>query len=199
MGAQIHYSGRIAFGEPVPTIAIKSAIAELCRMGPLFSLTFTADGQALTGLVADASHTWGHTGEWAREQHLLHEVARREQRTLTAEATWVSVPGPFTGVLLVDTSDRFHYVLDDEPAEKHRQNLCDCYLPTACERCGDTSFLARDEDAPGRPALCVECHEEAGTSQAAEGHCCLDSCALSTEHDGLCRTPTACRLVPATT
>ncbi|MFD3422073.1 hypothetical protein [Streptomyces decoyicus] len=187
MGAQIRYSGRIAFGEPVPTIAIESEIAELRRMGPLFSLTFTPDSHALTGLVADASHDWGHTGEWARTQQLLHEVARREQRALTAEATWVCAPGPFTGLLVIDTSNRFHDVLDDEPADRHRQGQCDCYLPTACQRCGDTSFLAHDEDSPGRPALCVECHDKAGTRQAANGHCCRDDCALSTDHTGLCR------------
>ncbi|MFH0246381.1 hypothetical protein ACGRHY_29070 [Streptomyces sp. HK10] len=187
MGAQIHYLGRIGFGEPVPTTEIEDELAELRALGHLLTLSFTGDGRALTGLTAEEHHAWGHTGEWARAQRLLEDIARRHRRTLTAEATWVSDPGPFTGTLVVDTAGRFHDVVDGDRAEHHRAGRCDCYPSMACERCGDESFLARDEDAPGRPALCVDCHEEAGTRQAANGHPCRDGCALATGHDGLCR------------
>lgn len=57
---------------------------------------------------------------------------------------------------------------------------------TRCEACGDHGFLARDWDDRQVRALCVECHERAGTQQAADGHQCEDWCGMSTDHDGLC-------------
>ncbi|MGW1976674.1 hypothetical protein [Streptomyces sp. NPDC001889] len=66
-----------------------------------------------------------------------------------------------------------------------------------CDRCGEPGFLARDNDHPGRPALCVGCHEKAGTSQAEAGHTCDDGCALATGHDGLCH-PVRCPPQPTT-
>ncbi|GGX46366.1 hypothetical protein [Streptomyces noursei] len=129
MGAEIHYSGRITFNEPVPTTAVEGELAELLGLENLFSLSFTPDNRALTGLVAGDGHIFGHTSQWCRALYLLEEIARREQRLLTAEATWFSEPGPFRGILVVDTSGRFHDVVDGEPAEHHRQSHCTCYAP----------------------------------------------------------------------
>ncbi|MFI8932418.1 hypothetical protein ACIG3E_32740 [Streptomyces sp. NPDC053474] len=188
MGAQIHYRGRIGFDQPIPASAVRDELYELQRLTHLFTLTFrlTDSGHELTGLVADDSHPAGHLGEWRHALHLLGDIAHRKGRSLTAQATWASDPGPFTGALVLDAAGRFHDVPDDEPAEPHRQARCDCYPPTACAHCGDTGFLARDEDAPSLPALCVNCHEQLGTRQAANGHCCRDGCTLPTSHDGLC-------------
>ncbi|MFB6884164.1 hypothetical protein ACFCY8_25380, partial [Streptomyces noursei] len=118
MGAEICYSGRITFDEPVPTNAIEGGLAELEHLEYLFSLSFTDD-----------SHVFGQTYEWQRALYLLEEIARYEQRLLKAEATWISAPGPYTGTLVVDTSGRFHDVVDGEPTEHHRQSHCTCYPP----------------------------------------------------------------------
>lgn len=187
MGATIGYTGRIDFDEPVPAAAVSVELAELRALEQerLFSLTFSASN-ALSGLVSDTRHLMGSTSEWDRAMSLLQDIAHSQHRTLTAEATWMSDPGPFSGSLTVDVLGRFHDVPDGEPTEIHRRARCNCYPPTACERCSDTSFLARDEDSPTRPVLCVACHEKAGTSQAAAGHCCLDGCTLPTSHDGVC-------------
>jgi hypothetical protein len=56
---------------------------------------------------------------------------------------------------------------------------------TCCQGCGCRGFLAWDEES-GR-ALCIDCHERAGTLPAAGGHCCEDRCGLDVDHDGLRR------------
>ncbi|WP_431983824.1 hypothetical protein [Streptomyces qinglanensis] len=186
MGAEICYSGRIDFDEPVPTAAIPEELAELRvrENDGLFRLDFVDDG--LAGLIMGDNADFGHTFQRGHVLHLLETIAREQGRTLTCEATWMSDPGPYSGKLVIDSGGRFDDVLAGDDRETHQGARCGCFSPTACERCGDPSFLARDEDAPGRPALCMDCHEKLGTRQAAEGHCCRDGCTLPTSHDGLC-------------
>lgn len=95
-------------------------------------------------------------------------------------------PGPYSGTLALDTAGRFHEVPAGGDVEAHRGARCGCFSPATCERCGTPGFLNRDEDAPGHPALCMDCHKKTGTSQAESGHPCDDGCALPPAHHGLC-------------
>ncbi|MEV6680684.1 hypothetical protein AB0N09_28040 [Streptomyces erythrochromogenes] len=56
----------------------------------------------------------------------------------------------------------------------------------ACQRCGETGFLAYATRWPGRPAFCVTCHDRLRTEEAAHGHQCADGCPHPTGHTGLC-------------
>jgi hypothetical protein len=55
-----------------------------------------------------------------------------------------------------------------------------------CERCGEIDFLARDWTHPLVPALCMECHDKADTTQAKTGHRCEQYCKLPQHHIYLC-------------
>jgi (2Fe-2S) ferredoxin len=60
-------------------------------------------------------------------------------------------------------------------------------LVTCCQGCGAEGFLAWDDGVGvARRALCIDCHERAGTGQAGCGGCCQDGCGLVVEHAGLC-------------
>ncbi|MFJ1742471.1 hypothetical protein ACIOG4_27830 [Streptomyces microflavus] len=186
MSATIFYSGRFRLHAPVSAEADELTELRALEGERLFTLDVTADGK-VRGLTAGAGHLPGHPQEWRHALGLLERIALGHQQFLTTDATWVSDPGAFSGTVVVDTCGRFHDVSHGDDPDSHRRAHCDCYPITTCERCGDRSFLARDEDHPDRPALCVACHETARTSQAAAGHCCRDACALPTSHNGLCR------------
>ncbi|MEU6331599.1 hypothetical protein ABZ851_30610 [Streptomyces sp. NPDC047049] len=129
MGAEICYTGRIDFDKPVPAAAIGVELAELrdLEQDELFSLAYSPVGD-LAGVIADDRHMFGHTHQWRRTLHLLETIAHSQQQRLTADATWVSDPGPYFGTLIIDTLGRFHEVLDDECADTHRSSGCNCYV-----------------------------------------------------------------------
>lgn len=56
----------------------------------------------------------------------------------------------------------------------------------ACQRCGETGFLARAARWPASPAFCVTCHELLRTEEAGHGHQCADGCPHAVDHTGLC-------------
>ncbi|MFD3422076.1 hypothetical protein [Streptomyces decoyicus] len=130
MGAEIRYTGRIDFDEPVSTSAIGAELQVLhdLEQKELSSLTYTLRGDP-AGLVADDRHDFGSTHQWAYALYLLETIAESQQRCLDAEATWVSDPGPFSGTLVVDSVGRFHDVLDGQCADTHRSADCGCYPP----------------------------------------------------------------------
>lgn len=189
MGAETYFEGTITFSEPVPVEAITEELAELCTLERLFSLTYTDDCGALTGLNAQ-DEDWGSVREWDLALTLVESIATQHQRTLHADARWETDPGPSRGTLLVDSAGRLHPVEDGEDPDVHRERRCGCpqsERPQVCKQCGHAGFLAREDDLPTAPALCVDCHETVGTRQAADGHQCRDYCALDTDHTGLCR------------
>ncbi|MGW0868262.1 hypothetical protein [Streptomyces sp. NPDC002611] len=191
MGAESYIQGSIIFSKPVPVEAIARELAELRPLERLFTLTYTEDRTALSGLSSGQDHDWGSTREWDLVLTVLETVAEQHQRTLHTDATWESDPGPFRGVLIIDTAGRFHQVQESDDPAVHHERRCRCHPltqePQACEQCGAAGFLARESDLPTKAALCVDCHEAAGTRQAADGHQCRDYCALDTDHHGLCR------------
>ncbi|MEV7885200.1 hypothetical protein ACWD3I_25250 [Streptomyces sp. NPDC002817] len=189
MGAESYIEGIITFSEPVPVDVIAGELAELRPLEQLFTLTYTADGTALNGLSAQ-DDDWGNVRVWDLVFALLETIAEQHQRTLHADATWESDPGPFRGSLVVDTAGRIHQALEGDDPAVHQERRCRCVPqqdPQVCKQCGSAGFLAREDDLPTAPALCVDCHESAGNRQAADGHQCRDYCALDTDHSGLCR------------
>ncbi|EGX57913.1 MULTISPECIES: hypothetical protein [Streptomyces] len=190
MGAESYVEGTIAFSEPVPVEGITRELAELRPLERLFTLTYSDDATALHGLSSGQDNDWGSSREWDLVLAVLETIAGQHKRTLHTDAKWESDPGHSQGTLVVDTAGRFHHVFEgDDPAVHHTRH-CNCHAhqdPQACEQCGSAGFLAREDDLPTAPALCVDCHESAGTRQAADGHQCRDYCALDTDHTGLCR------------
>lgn len=191
MGAESCIEGTITFSTPVPVEDIAVELAELRPLERLFTLTYTNDRTALSGLSSGPDNDWGSSREWDLVLTLLETIAGHHQRTLHTDATWESDPGPFRGVLVVDTAGRFHHVQEGDDPAVHHARRCRCHPqhqgPQACEQCGAAGFLAHEGDLPTEAALCVGCHETAGTRQAADGHQCRDYCALDTDHHGLCR------------
>ncbi|WP_019061404.1 hypothetical protein [Streptomyces prunicolor] len=189
MGAEAYIEGTITFNEPVPIEGITRELAELHPLERLFTLTYSDDATALRGLSSGQDNAWGSSREWDLVLAVLETIASQHQRTLHTDATWESDPGPFRGTLVVDTAGRFHHVFEDDEPARHHARRCNCHAhqdPQACEQCGSAGFLAREDDLPTAQALCVDCHESAGTRQAADGHQCRDYCALDTDHSGLC-------------
>jgi hypothetical protein len=64
---------------------------------------------------------------WARVWEVLGSIASGQGRTLHADATWESDPGPFHGTLIVDDHNLFHEAEDGTDPEAHRTRRCNCY------------------------------------------------------------------------
>ena len=69
------------------------------------------------------------SGSWDDVLILLENIAEEHGRTLTADATWVSDPGPYRGSLVVDGKGRFHKPEAGEDPGLHREQHCTCYSP----------------------------------------------------------------------
>ncbi|MFF4205559.1 hypothetical protein ACFYZ8_33480 [Streptomyces sp. NPDC001668] len=150
MGADISITGRVTFDTAVPLEAIGQELEHLRRLenDDQFTLTYTTDGLALAGLEAGPQHMAGSHGVWDGALATLSDIARRQRRTLHAEATWISEPGPYRGVLVVDAGNRFHHVPDDEGAAAHRERSCDCY--------GSGPGRVRPEDVTDDPSVRID-------------------------------------------
>ncbi|MET8768832.1 hypothetical protein [Streptomyces sp. NPDC004658] len=154
MGADISITGHITFDTAVPLEAISQDLEQLRRLEDdrQFALTYvTAEGGnafALAGLEAGPQNMAGSHSVWDGTLTALSDIARRQRRTLHAEATWVSHPGPYRGSLVVDAGNRFHYVPDDEDTAAHHERSCDCF--------GSVPGRVRPEDVTDDPSVRID-------------------------------------------
>jgi hypothetical protein len=133
LGADISITGHVTFDTAIPLEAISQDLEHLRHLEDdrQFNLTYVTteggDAVALAGVEAGPQNMAGSHSVWDGTLAALSDIARRQRRTLHAEATWVSEPGPYRGSLVVDKGNRLHYVPDGEDTAAHHERSCDCF------------------------------------------------------------------------